>query len=1063
MYYNIFYHQNILYLDVAHCVIESYCARYSKYGASGELELNLNYTCRSCAHTFEIDKSTMVCPHCETEVSIRNDHSGNLQRAKDESIAKGEELEKAVSAYEKKGDTQGVYGALDNYENYVEQFYFMDFWHPFVMNVARAAALRNDGKMKERLKTHVRTYDQSFFYDLLLACPSFGSNNDWEERIHSTEGNREEFSKLCDSIIQYIAKEGDKAFAIDIFNLIKSKKWLNVGRYYIRAFLSNDDIADQVFTQEAFESDATARKFASRLQSYCEKRLNDANGITIEETKIWKNYKEACKKINFRRLVKLAATLAACLCVATAVIVYRSAVNKDTVDFQIDKIIEVTYGEKLSLDGYYVTYRKNSGEQMREPLTEKMLFGYNPDQVGTQQTVYFEFRGVKTSVTILVKSAQLNTPKLSQSGNFITWEAVPHADSYAIFVNASEVQTNETSALSYDLTMDSSFGDLTVTVRAMSASGKYVSSDMSAPIHVTKLEAPKNFSYVSGKLMWNAVEGASGYELYVNGIPYVTDVPECTLSLIRGDNLITVIAKSADKSVIYGVTRDHSLYYNQLDPITSMNYRNGSVYWQASAEAKMFRVFVDGILWKDFSRNNFSFEHDGFAQEFGSGTHRIDIVCMTSVAGVENSEMKGYHVVFGNRVSMSDGLIRWENIGVGSTYFVNVNGMDYTYGDSYFSTSDCTWQAGDNDVSIIAKLNGEEYICESFTIKKHRTPTLSANDKGWITENSGYELYSVNGGAWTDMLPDISSLAPGEYTVQVKRAVSSPNAFEIASDTAQIKISKPGVPVIRLNNGVIESSIFDANVFELVMEYFDADLEAWNVVSSVESLTRSGEYRLRAYLRAKANIGYDCCLSSGTSAEIIAVKPSAPDVIYDPVTGRLSSSVPGAKFYYTDAEGKEHEIVDGKVSNLPGGVFSVYARLNATDANMLHSENTPVQDRVSVFNLDIEFVVSTIAGSNQCYFIFKGCSEIDSISYSYEIKYLDSQNQVIGGVDKTNTLITQKKDANMPDTISSLINYRKDGELIGNYTQSDVSKIEVIVFVDGGTETLRKSYTTTVR
>lgn len=977
-------------------------------------------------------------------------------------------LEQIARAYETTGKSKYIHAALDSFGKNVALLNMENNWRPFFVEVARIAIEKDDVELQTYLKIRAKDYDKErgdsdLFYRLFSACPNLLSNNDWMGLIKEANGDSHAFSKICEPLIRYIAQTCDRSFAIDVFKYLrkrgkKDEGWATLCKEYARALFSNKAIAENVFTKSVFFKQGNARKFAKQ----CRSGLHGT--VAIEATRVWENYVAAVKMMKGLAMAGFFAVIAVIVAGLIAFYMYLSSVDKNTVSFTVDKIIEVTYGDKISLDGYYLTYRTHGGDDSKEPLTESMLVGYDPESVGSQQSAYFEFQGVKEPVTIIVKATQLDTPKLTQSGNYITWETVPYAESYAIFVNASEVKTNEISGLRFDLSEISAFGELTVTVRAMSHSGKYIASEMSAPLTVTKLEAPKNIEYSSGKLTWNAVEGATGYELTVNGIPYFAAAPECMLSFNRGFNEVTIIAKSSDPSVIPGVSTKSNMYYNQLDPITSMAYRDGTVSWQASADAKIFRVYVDGVQWKDFSRSNFSFENDGFAKDFGNGTHKIEIVCMTSVSGVENSEKAGYNVVFGNKASMNNGLISWQNIGVGSTYFVYVNDTLYTYSDSYFSTSDCTWQSGMNEVSIIAKLSGEEYICESFTVKKQVAPTISVADMGWFLENTGYELYSLNGREWTSTLPDISTIAAGTHIIKAKRTVSAPDAFEIESDTVQITVNKPKAPAIRLNAGVIECSVFDSESLELMLEYYDADIASWISINSVEALIHAGEYRIRAYFRTKANVGgYDFCISSDRSAEIKALKPAAPNVIYDAATGRLSSSVPGAKFYYTDENGKEHEIPEGKVSNLPGGVFKVYARLNATDSNTLNSQNTPTQEQISVFNMDIEFMVTPIAGSNQCNLVFSGCNDIDSITYSYQIKYLDASGQVIGGLDKSNSFVTQGKTNPSSDTIVCLINYRIGGEFNGSYTHSDVSKIEVTVFIDGGTETLQKSYTVSVK
>ena len=979
-------------------------------------------------------------------------------------------FDQIAEMYGRSGDSRYIHDAFASFDIRTVTYLNMEnIWRPFFIKIAGFAIDKGDKVLQSFLKTQAKDYDtikgggSDLYYRLFSACPQLLSNNDWMGMIRETNGDTRAFSKICEPLVRYVAQTKDRAFAVDVFKKLtklskKDAHWNTVREDYARALFSSEDISESIFTKSIFLKNGEARKFAK----YCKSRLR--NIVSIEDSKVWENYTAAIK---IRKGLMTAAVFAVLAAIAAGLIafyMYLSDIDRDTVSFTVDKIIEVTYGEKISLDGYYLTYKTHKGDEGQQSLNESMLFGYDPEKVGSQQSAYFEFYGVQKSVTIIVKSTQLEKPKLTQSGNYISWETIPNADSYAIFVNASEVKTAETTGLRYDLSETAAFGTLTVTVRAVSSTGKYLASEMSDPITVTKLEAPKNIEFSSGKLTWSAVEGATGYELTVNGVPYIVSDPECTLSLNRGYNDVRIIATSEDKSVIPGVTTKPNMYYDQLDPITSMTYREGILSWVASEDAKIFRVYVDGVHWKDFSRNYFSYETDGFKESFGSGEYKIEIVCMTSATGVDNSEMAGYKVSFGNKATMDSGLISWNDLGKGATYFVYVNDVLYTYSAPYFSTNDCAWQSGNNVVSIIAKLNGEEYICESFIVKKHTAPTISVTDKGWVVGNSGYELYSVNGSAWTKTLPDVSSIVAGTHSISVKRTVSAPDAFEIESEITQITISKPNAPVIRLNMGAIECSVFDSAVLDLVLEYYDAEISSWVSISSVDAIIHAGEYRIRAYFRAKANTGdYDFYLSSDRSAEIHAVKPKAPNVVYDAVAGQLSSTTYGARFYYLDENGKEHEIPEGKVFNLPGGVFKVYARLNATDSTMLNSQNTPLQEQVSVFNLDIEFMVTPISGSNQCYLLFSGCNEVDEITYSFKINYLDDSNQVIGGLDRSYSFVTQGKLSAESDTIACLINYRTGGLFNGNYTQSDVAQIEVIVYIDGGTEKLQKSYTVSVK
>ena len=1032
------------------------------------------YVCRHCGEAIEINfdivNTDRKCKSCGRPITLKNDDGTLFGRLLQNLEETKRSFEALVQKYLSDGNSDKIHTAVMGYERYIKkEGYdkdhnmpdFKNMWRDFIINTAGAARQRNDSDLKNFLKRHAVDLDKAIasdgktekinlFFSMLIAYPDLAGINDWNDLVENTDGDKESFKLLCEPLINYIVKNNDRAFAMEIFNKIKSKGklWRTQGLMYIRELFSNEEAANKVFAPDKF--DRETRRFAEEVHGYCK----EIKGFT--QWPVWKNYEKKLESIrlaNAKRLVAVMISAVVLIAVtALAGFITLNSADKSTIEFKVDKIIEITYGDGIYMGDYTVTYNKISGEKVTRGLTLKNLEGFDPETVGKKQTAYFKFKGKTEAVTIIVNPLGLDAPVLVRTGNYVTWDAVEGAESYSVYLNSEAVLTVRSEPFSYDLTSYEGSGEMSVTVRANSSSDKYLDSPVSGAVSTFKLAPPSNIMYSDGKLTWNAVEGAAVYELNVNGTVYTAYYPECDVSFLKGNNDITVTARSSVSTHISGTSHE-SIYHFRLDAITSMLYADGVITWQADEYADTFAIYVDGKYWRDLSRNRLLLQADGFISEFGETEHTIGIVCKSTASGTEASEMRTYTVILGSSVSMSGETLRFPDIGTGASYFVNLNGTEYTIGEPYIVFSEYKWQTGENTLSLTAKLGDTEYIFGTVKLTKLAAPAVSLTPMGWSVSGGSGCLYSVNGGAWENTLPPVASLAAGDYTVRAKRVPSSESSFEIPSDVAEIKINKAPVPVITVSDGELIGQ-FDSGKYYVKLYYAPKGTQTWTEISSLDGIHIAGTYDIKASLSARqeAFVGYTGFVASEYSETVTVVKPSAPDVIYDAEAGLIYSNVAGAKFYYTDENGAEHEIQGGRVSNMPGGVFRVYARLDAAGANTLDSENTPEAGRVSVFNMDITLSMNKVSGSNsQCYVIFGGCSDISSISYSYKINYYGADGAAIGGIDKSFTARTVKKGNSADkDKIVDMLNYRLDGSFENGYSFSDVKRIELIVYIDGG-------------
>lgn len=1029
----------------------------------GRIDWN-NFVCYNCgcpADSMGISENSIeniTCPYCGTIYTLKD---YNLDKYDLIYVEKEKYLNNILKNYNKTKDNAKIIAEV-NMNTSKSYDLIKNVWFGFIIETAKLARDFKDSELLKHLKRYARETGDHLL-KRSIAEENTGAFDEYELRseLDLINGNVNEFSGVSDlnkRIIDHIKQDKDIQFIVEIFYQIESrgKRWKSIGEEYLKAiFDDKGGTILNIFKETNYFSTSAGRKFVNDVKKYIKKCLKTTLqkiGFAGGTAEVWKYVEEVERRRKKNIIIAMTCCLIVIASASVGTLFYLNAPNKDTIKINIDKVLETSYGEDLDLSGYTITYQKNSGANVTESITEKMLSGYDSEAVGSQQTVYIEFKGVKTGITVMVNQAKLASPVLTQSGNFITWEFVPNASNYNVYVNSSSIPTTTTANLSYDLSSNENYGQLAVTVRANSASNKYNNSAMSETVTITKLQPPSNIRYENGMLIWDNVAGATLYELSINGTPYTTSINSYKIDFAQGDNLVSINAK-ASSSVVEGVAKQ-TIYYYHLNPIMSMSYSDNKISWEADNNINIFSVYVDGEYWKDFNRNYFVTDSDGFTEKFGEHTHKISVVCKSSIVGTAPSETVSYDVSIGNKISVQDESISWNDVGTGATYFVKINGgAPYSLSSPYMSVYDARWQEGINTVEVTAKFENREIICESVSITKLNKPTLTVAGNNWQTDGSSGYRFKINDAEWVSELPDVDSLSAGEYTVTAQKIKSSPNAFEIASDTVEIKVAKLAAPVISVANEQIVCT-YDEEKYNLSIYYSDSENGVYTEIQSLANIIADGSYYLKAKLSGKdgAATDYNLVVTSDYSDSVHIIKLKAPLVFYNNGNERVTSDMTGVKFYYT-LDGVECELKDGLISNLPGGIFTVYARKLPDAANELTSENTPVEKRVSVFNMNITLSINKMTSSqSQFYAVFGGCEDISELTYTYEIKYYDRDGNYIGHKEVSGEVVSKKNVNVSKENIVTTINYRLDAVFEPGYGQTDIFKVKLIVNLSSGSD-----------
>ena len=219
-----------------------------------------------------------------------------------------------------------------------------------------------------------------------------------------------------------------------------------------------------------------------------------------------------------RKIAVVLLILISFIAIASAVIFPSLTLVEKEVTFYTHDIRDMTYGDEPDFSGFSIRVVNLYGVEKTYSVGKDDV-DYNPDYIGTQ-TAVVKHNKKRQSFSMTIKARKLETPvvKIVNSADKCeaVWGAIVGAGSYKVYIDNTEYTV---SSPRYDLSGFPKVGTLSVRVVAHPADGdkRYLSSETSKEVTITKLKPISNLKYVNGEFVWDKVEGAVGYSVTVNG------------------------------------------------------------------------------------------------------------------------------------------------------------------------------------------------------------------------------------------------------------------------------------------------------------------------------------------------------------------------------------------------------------------------------------------------------------------------------------------------------------------------------------------------------------------
>ncbi len=254
----------------------------------------------------------------------------------------------------------------------------------------------------------------------------------------------------------------------------------------------------------------------------------------------------------------------------------------------------------------------------------------------------------------------------------VTWDFVDNASTYVVTFDGGNEQTVRTNNVSFTSPNE----EFTFTIQAKS-DGIYTSSDV-ASMSFVRLDSDIELSVSeTGTLTWNEVNGATGYEVLVDGKTTVkvatTEYDE--LETGSAHNIKVRPVRENQEGIYYYSSWCENKSVNKLNQVdaASIKYDNGLIKWNSVSNATSYKVIIGD---KEYTTTKSSLEYQAGNENFDITIQAIGDHNKTFDGVVSTKNFIYLDVVEG--VTIEDGKLTWQEVEHADAYKIRLQSNSNT-------------------------------------------------------------------------------------------------------------------------------------------------------------------------------------------------------------------------------------------------------------------------------------------------------------------------------------------------------------------------------------------------
>ncbi len=366
-----------------------------------------------------------------------------------------------------------------------------------------------------------------------------------------------------------------------------------------------------------------------------------------------------------------------------------------------DEYLQELYAQGIAVDiseyesGYYTFKAQAVGDSTK--------------YISSSQTL-----GCSTTIMACPENVYLNK-------GVLTWSSVTGVQSYNVYINyygkhnaelvSSEEKTNIQNN-SYILNTDFQQGYYQISVKAIGDETKFVSSQKSNVIDVEKLGIPSGLSTEAGVIVFNELQGAYEYAIYVDGKECGRTKKETT-SVIKyelpeevssGNHQISIQAIGDDTKYITGETGatvltggtsveviGATMEVIKLAPVNEFKLENGVLTWLPIEIASGYSLKINQINFEEeieqtTTKSSYTFGEEisagkkviklkSIGQNLADGRRILNSNYTSALTAVKLEKVVNVHASYGTEIN-DCGVIKWNRVPNNNGYIISIEGIN---------------------------------------------------------------------------------------------------------------------------------------------------------------------------------------------------------------------------------------------------------------------------------------------------------------------------------------------------------------------------------------------------